>query len=367
MERYDVVVVGAGPGGSTAARFAARGGARTLLLDQRPELGQPVQCGEFLPTPAELTDLLPCGDVIREAFEIPPETVLRTTSKMVCVAPNGRRFTFPLAGLSVSRRAFDKRLALAAEGEGAELRYPAGVTEVRDDVVRLANGTEVAARVIVGADGPLSTVARAHRYHPPRELYRMITASAPGTFDDAIELYFGRRTPGGYGWVIPKATDANVGLGVTRIPAGENLGSLLDRFLADWEIPSASDPTRWWVPIGPPPATAVDGRALFVGDAANLVMATNGGGIPTAILSGRDAGVVAARHVRDGTPLAAYDALWKAHLYEPLRRAWEIKRLGDRIVARDWLLSLGMLYIGSKGLDAMMRLRWPARLGWMNT
>jgi digeranylgeranylglycerophospholipid reductase len=366
VERFDVVVVGAGPGGSTAARFAARGGAKTLLLDQRPELGQPVQCGEFLPTPTELADLLPCPEVIREAFEIPSEAILRTTSKMVCVAPNGHRFTFPLAGLSVSRRAFDKRLALAAEGEGAELRYPCGVTQVHDDVIRCANGTEVRAQVIIGADGPLSTVGRAHGYAPPRELYRMITASSPGAFDDAIQLYFGHDTPGGYGWVIPKATDANVGLGVTRIPAGQNLTRLLDRFLADWEIPAATEATRWWVPIGPPPTTAVAGRALLVGDAANLVMATNGGGIPTAIISGRDAGVAAAGHIRQGAPLAVYDRLWQAHLYEPLLRAWKIKRLGDRIVERDWLLTLGMLYIGSKGLDAMMRLRWPARLRWRN-
>jgi len=58
------------------------------------------------------------------------------------------------------------------------------------------------------------------------------------------------------------------------------------------------------VPIGPPPASAVRGRSLFAGDAANLVMATNGGGIPTAMISGRDAGVVAAGHVKSGAPLS---------------------------------------------------------------
>ncbi len=370
MERYDVVVVGAGPGGSTAARFAAQGGARTLLLDQRVELGQPVQCGEFLPTPAELADLFPHPEIpqlIREAFVIPPETVLRATHEMVCVAPSGRRYRFPLEGFAVSRRAFDKRLALAAEGEGAELRFPCGVTGVKDGRVRLANGGEVEGQVVIGADGPLSTVARGAGFAPTREMYRMITGTSLGEFPDAIELYFGHHTPGGYGWMIPKATDANVGLGVTRLPPGEDLGSLLDRFLTAWGLPRATDRTRWWVPIGPPPESARAGRALFVGDAANLVMATNGGGIPTAILSGRDAGVAAAGHCRTGAPLAEYDRLWRSHLYEPLLRAWRIKRLGDRIVERDRWLSIGMAYIGTKGLDSMMRLRWPARLVWRDS
>ncbi|MHB8351356.1 MAG: geranylgeranyl reductase family protein [Thermoplasmata archaeon] len=366
MERFDVVVVGAGPGGSTAARFSAEGGARTLLLDQRPEIGQPVQCGEFLPAPEELNDIFPCRPEIAEAFRIPPASILRATREMVCVAPSGHRYRFPLRGLTISRRLFDQSLARGAESAGAELRHPSGVTTVRGHRVRLTDG-EVEAEVIIGADGPLSTVGRAFGFRPERELYRMITATSPGSLTDSIELFFGRIAPGGYAWVFPKASTANVGLGVTHLPPGTSLTGLLDRFLRNEGLPEATDPTRWWVPLGPPPESAVRGPALFVGDAANMVMATNGGGIPTAILSGRDAGVAAARHVREGAPLAEYDRLWRAHLYDPLRRAWEIKRFGDRIVGRDWLLALGMYYIGAGGLDAMMRLRWPTRLRWWSS
>ena len=69
---------------------------------------------------------------------------------------------------------------------------------------------------------------------------------------------------------------------------------LLDRFLAHEGLGPGRAKTAWWVPLGPPPASLVRGRALFAGDAANLVMATNGGGIPTAMLSGWLAGTAAA-------------------------------------------------------------------------
>lgn len=358
-----MVVVGAGPAGSLAARFAAQGGARTLLVDQRTELGVPVQCGEYLPEPAELKDLFDCPEVIDEAFHIPAGSVLRRTDRMACIAPTGRRYEFPLAGLSVSRRVFDAALAREAEAAGAELRFPAGVTRVQDDRVELANGRAVRAQVIVGADGPVSTVARGTGFTVPRTMYRMITATARGDFPSEIDLYFGRAAPGGYAWMIPKDGEANVGLGVPRLPPGTSLSALLDRFLRDHGMGPAFDRTRWWVPIGPPPESAVRGRALLAGDAANLVMATNGGGIPTAMISGRDAGVTAARHVRDGAPLSEYDVLLRRHLFAPLARAFSIKRFSDRVVDRDLLLALGMRYIGAKGLDAMMRLRWPSRLG----
>jgi digeranylgeranylglycerophospholipid reductase len=363
MERFDAVVVGAGPAGALAARAAAEGGARTLLVDHRPELGHPVQCGEFLPSASELADLFDCPELIDAAFWIPPNTVLRETRWMHCIAPFGRRYRFPLSGHTVSRRAFDKALAQRAEGAGAELRYPAGVVRVDPDGVQLADGTRIEARAIVGADGPLSSVGRAVGLVPARTMFRMITGTVDGPRDDAIDLYFGRVAPHGYAWRFPRAGDANVGLGVAALPPGTTLDALLDRFAAAEGFGRPTERTRWWVPVGPPPASLVRGRALLAGDAANLVMATNGGGIPTAMLSGWLAGTAVARHVRDGAPLADYDAAWRRALFGPLDRAARIQRFGDRFAGHDTLLALGMRYIGATGLDAMMRLRWPARLG----
>ncbi len=363
MERFDVVVVGAGPAGSSAGSAAARAGARTLLVDHRAEIGQPVQCGEFVPSPRELADLFDAPELVAEAYRLPPEAFLRPTRRLECVSPYGHRYGFPLEGGTVSRRAFDKALALRAEGDGAELRHPLGATCVRDDEVRFTDGSAVRAAAIVGADGPTSTVGASVGFRPARTMFRMITASADGPLGEAIELHFGRAAPRGYAWSFPRAHDLNVGLGVPELPPGARLGGLLDRFLERAGLGPARDRTTWWVPIGPPPESLVVGRVAFAGDAANLVMATNGGGIPTAMLSGCLAGRSAARAARNEAPLADYDRLWRGTLARPLERAARLQRLGDRIAGSDALLALGMRYIGVGGLDAMMRLRWPARLG----
>jgi geranylgeranyl reductase family protein len=363
MERFEVVVVGAGPAGSSAALFAARAGVRTLLVDKRDEIGFPVQCGEFLPSPEELVSIFPSHDGFEEVFQIPEETVLQRTNVMDCISPSGVHYPFHMEGVSVSRRSFDKALAYRAEKAGAELRHPATVVGIEGNRVLFARGEPVKANVIVAADGPLSVVARSLGVRMEREMYKMITTSGKGSFDPTVEVYFGSLAPGGYAWVIPKGDSANVGLGVSVLPKGQTLSTLLAKFASKRKLTLEKPYTRWWVPIGEPPETAVSGNVLFAGDAANMVMATNGGGIPTAMITGMYAGKVAAKHILEKAPLEDYDEMWKKSLMEPLHTGYFLKNFGGMMVGSDLLLSFGMRYLGRKGMDDFIRMRVPKRLG----
>jgi digeranylgeranylglycerophospholipid reductase len=68
--KYDAIVVGAGPAGSVTARFAALKGARTLVLDKKKKVGEPVQCGEFMLSKNEISNILPSVSDLNELFDI---------------------------------------------------------------------------------------------------------------------------------------------------------------------------------------------------------------------------------------------------------------------------------------------------------
>src|SRR5256885_11108270 len=86
--------------------------------------------------------------------------------------------------------------------------------------------------------------------------------------------------------------------------------------------------------MGPPPRTVKD-NAMLVGDAAGMVMATNGGGNNVAMIAGRIAGMTAADHLLDGTPLDAYESRWRAAVGGPLAQGVRIKRLAERFFGSE--------------------------------
>src|SRR5207302_653555 len=90
----------------------------------------------------------------------------------------------------------------------------------------------------------------------------------------------------------------------------------------------------------------VKDNAMLVGDAAGMVMATNGGENIVAMIAGRIAGLTAADHLLQGTPLDAYESRWRAAVGGPLDRGVRIKRLADRFFGSDRLLEAAMMLLG---------------------
>ena len=91
-------------------------------------------------------------------------------------------------------------------------------------------------------------------------------------------------------------------------------------------------------------------------------MATNGGGIPTAMIGGRVAGQVIRQHLANGVPLQEYEVRWRAMMEKPLRRAVRTRRMADAVFPREWMLNWSMALLGSKGLDRVIRCKRPLHL-----
>ncbi len=127
---YDVAVVGAGPAGSVAAAYAAEGGARVVLLERRATVGEPLQCGELMPTNDQLRLLCPGVPDIDELFRTPKAAVSRHFDTLRFIAPRGASLAFPFKGYSMTRPLHDRALADRAVKAGAELRTSTKVASI---------------------------------------------------------------------------------------------------------------------------------------------------------------------------------------------------------------------------------------------
>jgi digeranylgeranylglycerophospholipid reductase len=348
-----VVVVGAGPAGSTAAAKAAEGGVEVLLLEKRPVIGVPVRCGEFLPSKNEVASIFPDALNVESLFDLPQDLVQRKTDSIRVYTPKLRAYELPFDGFTTDRDRFDQHLALLAERAGARIERGARVTSIGKGEVVLGE-RHIQAKVIVGADGPLSLVAKSLGLERSWDLCPAMAAFAPGDFEPVPEMYFGSVSPGGYAWVIPKKGGANVGLGVSRLFTKGHLIDHYRSFIAFRHLDPGPASGKM-VPMSGPISRTVSGDALVVGDAAGQVMPVNGGGIPIAIICGAIAGEVSAGAAKGSRSLTDYESEWRRQVGKPLATALKTKRLAMLAFGSPWRLEQVMRMLGRRRMGKAIR------------
>ncbi len=378
MIRRDVLVVGAGPAGSTAAEMAAAAGCDVLIVDRKAEIGSPVQCGGFVPEAFELGQLLPNAHLPQSLVEIPSRCLLHRTSLQRLYSPYGRTAQFSVAGRCLDRRAFDRYLAGRAARAGAEIAPGTRFVPGRENRLCGRASGKVQAEVIIGADGPSSATARLLGVSPRAgaEVGVCIEYEMVGVDIDAqaAEMYFGTAwAPGGYAWIIPLGQDsANVGIGIrpSYLSPGQSLTYILDRFIA--RHPQASQRLgggkvvavmKGLVPSGGMPSAIAGPGILLAGDAAGQVMATSGGGIPLAMVGGRLAGETAEAYVRGEGQLSDYPSRIDEEMGRELGSSVKIRSLVDLVMRSDRSMDLLFSRLEPEMMKDIMRGKMPGRLG----
>ena len=337
MTEVDVLVVGAGPAGSTVADRLSRRGHSVLVIEEHGRVGYPVQCAGLVSR--RVLELAHAPEVVRRSVHgasvFSPQ--LRSISFR---APEPKAFVIDRAGLDI---ALADRAAKAGAVFETESRFdglaPAPPGAVRAKVTR--RGTtpgEIDAKVIVGADGVASGVARAFRLRRPVEILPAFEAEFPESpgDPDLVEVYLGTTiSPGLFGWWIPDgAGGARVGVAANAdgTSAREYYERLLERLARRFGQP-LRNPTSYLVsgiPIGTVPRISGP-RVVLVGDAAAQAKPLSGGGIFTGMRAAELAADVLHGALVEGDLSAAqlshYDDAWRGEFGDEFDKAQYLRRL----------------------------------------
>jgi len=347
-KEYDVIVVGAGPGGSATAKKCAESGLKVLLLEKRQEIGAPKRCAEGL------------SKATKDLFgEMPPGCVAQDIDGGIIYAPSGKSVSIEYGkdgGSVVERKIFDKWLAAQASRAGAHVRAKTEVTDILKEngfvtgIKAESSGEqfEVKAKVVVAADGMESFVARKAGMDTTNQLinvdsgYQYEMSNIKIENERRIELFMGNEiAPRGYVWIFPKGKDiANVGIGISM--AEKTAKYYLDAFIENnpqiFGDSGILEVNSGGIPVGGFLKNMVGNGLVVVGDAAHQVNPIHGGGLKEATIAGRIAAEVIIDAIKKGDVskefLSRYNDIWweeRGHKLEKVQKLREVtEKLNDK-------------------------------------
>jgi len=307
-EVYDIVIIGAGPAGSSAARAAVQRGTKVLLIDRKQRVGFPVQCAEFVP------------QWISRYAHFSSKCILQTIDLMVTHLPDGTSYEMRSPGYMLDRSLFDKELVASAILSGAKISIETRALGLSPEGLVVEQGSKkgvIQSKVLIGADGVHSSIARYVGQPPVKTIVALQYEVIMPEPQNHADVFFHKDYEGGYAWFFPKEKTANVGVGV--IPQKTTLlFELLNHFLehlveskelSDIEIVSK---TGGSIPCDKPRKTVLE-NILLVGDAAAHAHPITGAGILNAVMGGEIAGRIAAEAVERGDLryLENYEIEWQ--------------------------------------------------------
>jgi digeranylgeranylglycerophospholipid reductase len=328
-QHCDVLIIGAGPGGGSAALHAARAGLKTIIVEADPEVGTPVHCGECLSHVA----------VQNLDLEIPDEVKALDVTGIRVIFPDGTKKLVTEPGYVLEKHLFERWLCDEACNQGAELLLHHRVTSMERifnsenefsnwKIDGRGDGFPIECKAVIDASGVAGAATKLLDMGTEVEViagfqYEMLDVPNDGYLDFYLWPEY---SPHGYVWMIPKKGGrANVGLVTTdKKGAIKYLNSFIQDTYLDGK-PTVNPPWRaegikvrpfgGTIPISGPRSRTVADGVILVGDAAGFTSPLFEGGSHLALWSGRQAAQTIAKAIAENdlseNRLKTYEKAWK--------------------------------------------------------
>lgn len=338
-----MVVVGAGPAGSTAAAWAARAGRDVLVVDSAP-FPRDKPCGDGLtPRAVEQLELLGLGEWLDSHIR---HRGLRMSGFGGEVQVDWPGPSFPSTGSAAPRTELDERIRKVAEESGARMLLGVKAVGVQHDssgrvrTVLLADGTEIACRQLIVADGARSTLGRVLGRQWHQETVYAVAArgylASPRSDEPWLTSHLELRSPDGailpgYGWIFPLGNgEVNIGVGAlatTKRPADAALRPLMSYYAdlrrEEWGFEGpVRAPASALLPMGGAVSGIAGPNWMLIGDAAACVNPLNGEGIDY----GMETGQLAIELLSAVGPSAVLTHAWPELLAARYARGFSVAR-----------------------------------------
>ncbi len=312
---YDVIVIGAGPCGSVAAKELVNYNLKTLLIDKKKHIGQPVHC----------TGLLSKRTV--ETLKTSQNSVLNGIKGAYIHFPNGEKITIATEDIKayvVDREIFDKELLSEAKKRGVDVRLETEAINMAGNTIEIKHKekkSQLKADVFIGAYGSRYSSKNNSfaNFPPPKKiLYGLQTIAQYTSIDkNFVELFFGSDySDCFFAWAVPMdKKHAKIGLACSNaILAKKGLKNLLKRLKCN----SHANPIAGIIPIGPGEITIKE-NMLICGDAAAHAKPTSGGGVYTGTLCAKIAAETTAKYLNGKGLLTGYEKKWRDEIGKELK------------------------------------------------
>jgi geranylgeranyl reductase family protein len=312
-----ISIIGAGPAGCYAAYLLAKKGKEVQIFEEHKEIGLPVQC----------TGLVTSS--IKDILKLKKDIIINEIDKVKIFSKNNSlELKLKDKNLILNRKKFDNYLADLAISKGAKifLNYKFVDNNKNNIKIKYNNEQETVLKTdyLIGADGPLSQVAKSNNLLKKRKLLTGIQAIVKLKNDNCIEFYPSRGT---FAWIVPENKETcRIGVASYKNPK-EELNKLLK--LKNINNKDILEKQGGLIPIYNPGLKTKKDNVYLIGDAASQVKATTGGGIIQ--------GLKAAQTLKNSIiNKKNYQKEWKKEIGKDLWIHLKIRNIMDKFKEKDW-------------------------------